>query len=81
MKGLNIQGDLFVLILRINTDQIAVVNFNHAIIFFEVEYSYSENDEKWRNIKFREDFSELFNFLRKDEIDVEIIKMHTRGVR
>jgi len=64
-----------VLILRINNERIAVVNFNHAIIYFEIEYSYSDNNDKWRNIKLREDFSELFGFLREDGIDAEIIKI------
>lgn len=63
------------LILRINNERIAVVNFNHAIIYFEIEYSYSDNNDKWRNIKLREDFSELFGFLREDGIDAEIIKI------
>lgn len=76
MKGLNIkQGDLFVLILRINIERIAVVNFDHAIIYFEFVYNYNDINEKWRNIKLQEDFSELIDFLRADGIDVEIIEM------
>lgn len=64
------------LILRINSERIAVINFEHAIIFFEVEYSYCDNNMDWRNLKIRKCFNELFDFLRKDGFDVEPIESH-----
>ncbi|MFJ7982156.1 hypothetical protein ACIQ1D_18000 [Lysinibacillus xylanilyticus] len=59
--------------IRINTDRIAVVNFEHAIMYFEVEHSYCDSNKDWKNIKIRKCFDELFYFLRKDGIDVDFI--------
>ncbi|PJO44927.1 hypothetical protein [Lysinibacillus xylanilyticus] len=61
------------LILQINTERIAVVNFEHAIIYFEIEHSYCDSNKDWENIKIRKRFDELFDFLRKDGIDVNFI--------
>ncbi|MGE7811181.1 hypothetical protein [Lysinibacillus capsici] len=61
-------------ILRINTERIAVINFDHAIIYFEVEYDYSDSNLDWLNIKIKKCFKELFNYLKKDGIDIEFIE-------
>jgi len=69
-------------ILRINNERIAVVNFDHAIIYFEVEHCYCDSNSDWMNIKLKKCFKDLFDFLKKDGIDVEFIQKHSReGVR
>jgi len=64
---------LKVLILQINTERIAVVNFEHAIIYFETEHSYCDSNIDWKDLKIRKCFDELFEFLRKDGINVDFI--------
>lgn len=61
------------LILKINSERVAVVNFDHAILFFEIENNYCDSNNEWKSIKFRKCFDELFDFLRKDGIDVDFI--------
>ncbi len=64
---------LKVLILQINTERIAVVNFEHAIIYFEIEHSYCDSNIDWKELKIRKCFDELFEFLRNDGINVDFI--------
>lgn len=61
-------------ILRINTEQIAIINFDHAIIYFEMEYDYCDNNLDWMNIKLKKCFNELFDFLKKEGLDIEFIR-------
>ncbi|MGE7988754.1 hypothetical protein [Lysinibacillus fusiformis] len=67
-------------ILRINNEHVAVVNFDHAIIYFEVEYCYCDSNLGWMNIKLKKCFNELFDFVKNDGIDIEFIKNYSKEV-